>query len=284
MDPSPTPRRRRLRRLVALALGPALVLASVAACGDDGSGAGDSSDDSTADGAADGSGGDGSGGDAAPLIDVGGGDYDPVLDAADFLAEVDNPYFPLPPGSTRTYEGTDEDGAVEQVEVEVLDEARDVLGIAATVVRDTVTVDGELVEDTYDWFAQDVDGNVWYLGEDVRDYEDGEVVSTAGSFEAGVDDARPGIVMPADPQVGDAYRQEYDPGNAEDVAEVVAVGESVTVSAGTVDDVLVTEDWNPLEPEVLERKSYAPGIGVVYEEKVEGGSGEVELIAATGLA
>lgn len=269
MDRSPT-RHHRLRRLVALAVGPALVLASVAAC----------SDDSTGDTAPE-----ASAADVAPLIDVGDdGDYDPVLDPADFVAEVDNPYFPLPAGSTRTYEGTDEDGAVEEVEVEVLEETRDVLGIAATVVRDTVTVDGELVEDTYDWFAQDVDGNVWYLGEDVRDYEDGEVVSTDGSFEAGVDDARPGIVMPADPQVGDAYRQEYDPGNAEDVAEVVAVGESVTIGLGTFEDVLVTEDWNPLEPEVLERKSYAPGIGVVYEEKVQGGAGEVELIASTGLA
>lgn len=280
MDPSPTPRHRRPHRLVVLALGTALVLASVAACSDGSSDDSSSSDDSAGDTAAEAPGDEG-----APLIDVGdGGEYDPALDPADFVAEVDNPYFPLPPGSTRTYEGTDEDGAVEQVEIEVLAETRDVLGIAATVVRDTVTVDGELVEDTYDWFAQDLDGNVWYLGEDVRDYEDGEVVSTEGSFEAGVDDARPGIVMPADPQVGDAYRQEYDPGNAEDVAQVVAVGESVTVAAGTYDDVLVTEDWNPLEPDVLERKSYAPGVGVVYEEKVQGGTGEVELIASSGLA
>jgi len=214
-----------------------------------------------------------------PVVDPGdGGVYERTLDPADFVDVVDNPYMPLAVGSTWTYEG-ESDGEVETVVVEVLDERRDIGGISATVVRDTVTVAGELAEDTYDWFAQDAEGNVWYLGEDVRDFENGQVVSTDGSFEAGVGAAQPGIVMLADPQVGDAYRQEFDPGNAEDLAEVLERGGSQTVAGGSYDDVLVTEDWNPLAPDTIENKVYAPGVGLVFEEKVAGGSGQIELIS-----
>lgn len=213
------------------------------------------------------------------MIDVGDpGDYAPAIDAADFGDKVDNPYWPLEPGTSWVYEGR-ADGEVERIEVTVLSETRQVLGITATVVRDTVTVDGELVEDTFDWYGQDADGNVWYLGEDSTEYEDGEAVSTAGSWEAGVDGALAGIVMWADPQVGQAYRQEFYEGEAEDVAEVIRTGESVTVAAGSFDGVLVTREWNPLEPGVVEEKSYAPGVGVVLERKVEGGEEVVELIA-----
>jgi hypothetical protein len=149
------------------------------------------------------------------------------------------------------------------------------------VVRDTVTLDGLLVEDTFDWFAQDREGNVWYLGEDVTNYdEDGEPTDHDGSFEVGVDGAFAGIVMLADPQVGDAYRQEFYPGEAEDLGEVVRAGETVSVPFGDFEDVLVTTDWNPLEPEVIEEKYYAPGIGLVYETKVAGDTGEGVLIDA----
>jgi hypothetical protein len=170
---------------------------------------------------------------------------------------------------------------VERIEVVVLEETREVMGVQATVVRDTVTVDGELVEDTYDWYAQDVDGNVWYMGEETAEYENGEVVSTAGAWEAGVDGALPGIVMLSDPTEGDAYRQEYYPGEAEDMAEVIGVGASEEVAVGAFDDLVVIEEWTPLEPDVIEEKSYGPGVGVVLEVVVEGGSGRIELVSYT---
>ncbi len=221
-------------------------------------------------------------GDAAePVIDVGDpAGYAPQVDPAGFGGAIDNPYWPLVPGARRVFEGRSE-GEAERIEVAVLEETRDVMGIRATVVRDTVFVDGELVEDTFDWYAQDGDGNVWYLGEDSTEYEGGEAVSTAGSWEGGVDGALPGVVMWADPRVGQAYRQEFYEGEAEDVVEVLRTGQSVTVPAGTFDDVLVTREWNPLEPDVVEEKSYAPGVGVILERKVEGGEEVVELIEFT---
>jgi hypothetical protein len=217
----------------------------------------------------------------APVIDVGdGGDYHPELDPADFVGVVDHPYFPLAPGNRWVYEETEE-GEVSEVVVEVTDQRREIEGISATVVRDTVTLDGDLVEDTFDWYAQDRDGNVWYLGESVDNYENGELVDHEGSWEAGVDGAYAGIVMPAQPQVGDAYRQEYWPGEAEDLGEIIDVGASVEVPAGSFDDVVMTRDWNPLEPDVVEEKAYAPGVGVVREQHVVGGFAEALLISST---
>ncbi|NIR35097.1 MAG: hypothetical protein GWN79_02270 [Actinobacteria bacterium] len=217
-------------------------------------------------------------GDAEPVIDPGdGGDYAPAIDAADFVDEIDNPYLPLLPGTRWVYEGI-EDGEIERIEVEVTDERREVMGISAIVVRDTVYEDGELIEDTYDWFAQDVDGNVWYLGEDSREYEDGELLGTEGSWEAGVDGALPGIVMLATPAVGDAYRQEYYEDEAEDLGEVHQLGVSETVPAGSFDDIVVIREWNPLEPDVVEDKYHAPGVGVILEVKVRGEEGRVELV------
>jgi hypothetical protein len=218
-----------------------------------------------------------------PVIDPGdGGVYAPELDPADFVDVIDNPYFPLAVGSRWVYEGeADELGQVEHIEVVVLPERKEVLGISATVVRDTVSVGGVVQEDTYDWYAQDTDGNVWYLGEDVKNYEDGKLVDTDGSFEAGVDGALPGIVMLAHPKVGDAYRQEFYVGEAEDLGEVVSVGGDKTVPAGRYSDVLVTKDWNPLEPEVIEQKTYAPGVGVIFEEHLAGGTGTSALISFT---
>jgi hypothetical protein len=216
-------------------------------------------------------------GDATPVIDPGdGGNYRPDIEPTDFVESITNPYLPYTPGSQWVYES--DDGS-ERIEVTVLEETRQVMGVTATVVRDTVYEDGEMVEDTYDWFAQDRDGNVWYLGEDTAEYEDGEVVSTAGAWEAGVDGAKPGIVMLAKPKAGDAYRQEYYAGEAEDMGRVVELGASATVPFGEFEHLLVTEDWTPLEPEVVERKYYAPGIGLVLEEKVAGEEGRVELIS-----
>jgi hypothetical protein len=141
-----------------------------------------------------------------------------------------------------------------------------------------VTVAGEIHEDTFDWYAQDVDGNVWYMGEDTKEYEDGKVSSTEGSWEAGVDGALPGIIMPADPTVGLAYTQEHYAGEAEDKGKIVGLGKSVEVPYGSFDEVLVTEDWTPLEAKILEHKYYAPGIGVVFEELVKGGEGVLRLV------
>lgn len=258
-----------LRTTVATLAALALVLT---ACGDDG-GSETAADPTEAPATVD------------PVIDPGdGGDYAPVLDPADFVAVIDHPYLPFVAGSRWVYEETGADGEVERIEVVVQDETREIAGIEATVVRDTVTLDGELVEDTFDWFAQDREGNVWYLGEDVDNYEDGELVDHDGSFEHGVDGAFAGIVMPADPQVGDAYRQEFYPGEAEDLGEVVRLGERRTVPFGSFEDVLVTRDWNPLEPDVVEEKWYAPGVGLVYETKVAGDAGEGVLIEADLVA
>jgi hypothetical protein len=132
-------------------------------------------------------------------------------------------------------------------------------GVTARVVRDTVTEDGEIVEDTFDWYAQDRDGNVWYFGEDTAEFEAGEIVSRAGSFEAGVDGALPGIIMPADPRPGLSYRQEYYQGEAEDNGVVLSVDELADVPFGHYEDMLLTRDTNALEPDVLEYKLYARG-------------------------
>ena len=144
-------------------------------------------------------------------------------------------------------------------------------------MRDTVTVDDELVEDTYDWYAQDKEGNVWYMGEDSKEYEDGAVVSTEGSWEAGVDGAKPGMIMKGNPQAGDSYRQEYYKGEAEDMAKVISLNESVSVPYGSFENCLQTEEWTPLEPDVLEHKYYAPSVGLVLEVDIES-EDRVELI------
>jgi hypothetical protein len=189
-----------------------------------------------------------------------GAPYAPTIDPADFTTIIDNPYLPMVVGTTMTYEG-----GGERVVVTVTPITREVMGVQALAVRDRVYEDGELIEDTEDWFAQDAAGNVWYLGEDTAECEGGKAINAEGEWAAGVDGAEPGIVMLADPRVGDVYRQEYDAGVAEDMGRVIKLGQSVTVPAGSYDDVLVTEDFTPLEPDVLENKSYARGVGLVQE-------------------
>lgn len=152
------------------------------------------------------------------------------------------------------------------------------MGVTTVVVRDTVRLDGEIIEDTFDWFAQHRDGSVWYFGEDTHEYEGGVPVNAAGAWEAGIDGAQPGIVMPAEPAVGDSYRQEFYEGEAEDEAEVLALGETVTVSFGTFDDTVKTADTTPLEPGVLEHKYYARGVGLVLEVNVNEDGTRTELV------
>ncbi len=215
------------------------------------------------------------------VIDPGdGGDHQPVIEPADFVDEIDNPYLPLAPGSRWVYEG-DSDGELERIEVVVTDERRDVMGVSTVVVRDTVHVDGELVEDTFDWFAQDRDGNVWYFGEDSREFEGGVAVNADGSWEAGIDGALPGIAMPGVPTVGFAYRQEFDAGNAEDMGEILEAGVARSIGLDTFPDVVVTRDWSPLEPEIVEEKWYARGVGAIYATHTAGPAGTVELIDFT---
>jgi hypothetical protein len=211
----------------------------------------------------------------APYIE--GTSYQPAFERGDFVQGIDNPYLPFRPGTTLLYQGVS-DGERERVEVTTTNETKEILWITATVVRDQVFVEGELAEDTFDWYAQDQAGNVWYLGEDTMEYEKGKVVSTEGSWEAGVDGAQPGIVMLDDPRPGDTYRQEYYRGEAEDVGRVAALDESVTVPAGAFDEVLVTEDWTPLERKLLENKFYARGVGVVFERLVKGGQEVLRLV------
>jgi hypothetical protein len=212
-----------------------------------------------------------------PAAVVKGKAYEPAVDPANFVTGIDNPYLPFRPGTTLIYRGVS-DGERERVEVTTTSDTREILGITATVVRDQVFVDGELAEDTFDWYAQDREGNVWYLGEDTKEYENGKVATTEGSWEAGVDGAQPGIVMLGDPRPGDTYRQEYYRGEAEDMGRVVALDESVTVPQGSFDQVLVTEDWTPLEPKLLENKYYARSVGVVFERLVEGGDEVLRLV------
>jgi len=203
--------------------------------------------------------------------------YAPVINPDDFVDQIDNPYLPLVPGTTYIYEGVSEDGA-ERNEVQVTNDTKVIMNVTCIVVWDRVWLEGDLIEETFDWYAQDKDGNVWYFGEDSKEISNGVVVSTEGSWEAGVDGAQPGIVMLGTPAVGDEYRQEYYKGEAEDMAEVLSLTESVTVPHGSFDDCLVTKDWTPLEKGVAENKYYAQGVGLVKELAVEGGTGYMELV------
>jgi len=193
----------------------------------------------------------------------------PSLDPANFTITVDNPYFPLAVGSRWVYEQQTADG-LERIVVTVTDQTRAVLGVTTAVVRDTVTVDDEVIEDTFDWYAQDEQGNVWYFGEDTREFEDGVAANRKGSFEAGIDGAAPGIVMKAVPKVGDSYDQELAPGVAEDAATVLSVDAGVTVKASAYTGVLKTEDINRLDPGQVEHKYYARGVGNILTMKVGG--------------
>ena len=190
---------------------------------------------------------------------------------------VDNPLFPLIPGTTFVLEVKD-DGRIFADTIRVLHETKRIAGVIATIVHDRVSRAGVVVEDTYEWYAQDTSGTVWYLGEDTKEYRAGKVAGTGGSWQAGVAGARAGIIMPARATVGDTYRQEYRKGVAEDMGRVVSVTDSVSVRAGRFTGCVSTDDWSPLEPKVKERKTYCPGVGLVREYVVTGGSERSELV------
>ena len=204
-----------------------------------------------------------------------------TLDPADFTTRIDNPYWPMRPGSRWVYRETDSEGARQKVVVTVTKRTKLIAnGISARVVHDVVTEEGVPVEVTDDWYAQDKAGNIWYLGEDTTEYENGKPVSKEGSFEAGVNGAQAGVVMPANPKRGMRYRQEYLEGEAEDRAEIFSLREQAEVPFGHFrrGRVLMTKEVNPLEPRILEFKFYARGVGPVLAVSVSGSSDREELL------
>jgi hypothetical protein len=195
--------------------------------------------------------------------------YNPNVDPANFVPDVTNPYYPLIPGTSITFNGT-RDGKPEHVEVKILPGWRTIQGVKCRSISDIVTSNFTLVEKTTDWYAQDKQGNVWYFGEDTKEYTNGVVSSTAGTWEAGVDNAKPGIIMHAKnrPLVGrPPYRQEYRPGIAEDMAQVLSTTGSMHVPAGTFHHLLQTRDTDPLNPDKLEQKRYARGVGLIWADR-----------------
>jgi hypothetical protein len=207
------------------------------------------------------------------------GRYDPSIDPADFVPAVDNRYFPLKPGTGFHYKGVR--GTTPQTDDAVVtDRTKRILGIDCTVVRDTVSEHGRPVERTFDWYAQDKQGNVWYMGEDSFELQHGRFVKASDSWESGVNGAKPGIIMPADPRPGDAYRQEYyPPGKALDQARVLG-NASVSAPYAASKKALVTSEFSPLEPQT-EQKYYVAGIGEVAERVVKGHHEQFKLVSVT---
>lgn len=200
----------------------------------------------------------------------------PPFDSSAFRGTaVNNPYFPLEPGAVYVY--TIREGTRTSTDSFIVTRDTKVIGgVAAVVVHDRVRRGSSLVEDTYDWYAQDTAGAVWYLGESTTSYA-GKKPSTAGSWQHGTDGARAGIVMQARPAPGAAYRQEYRKGVAEDMGRVVSAADIATVPAGRYTDCITTEDWSPLEPDTRERKTYCRGVGLVREITTKGPRELVEL-------
>jgi hypothetical protein len=196
-----------------------------------------------------------------------------------FTPNIDNPYLPWKVGSRWAYHDV---LTGERTVVKVTGQTKRIAnGVTARVVHDTVRKHGHVTEDTFDWYAQDERGNVWYMGEDTKEFAHGKVSSTEGSWEAGVDGARAGIAMPRHPRVGRQYRQEYYAGQAEDMARVLSLDDQVEVPAGHYKRAILTREWTPLEPDVLEYKLYARGVGIVMESTVSGGAERNELVRFT---
>lgn len=192
--------------------------------------------------------------------------YNPLIDPENFVSAVNNNYFPLVPGQVYYYTSETNQGA-RTVAVAVLPGTREVCGVTCTVVKDVVRLNDEIVEESYDWYAQDKDGNVWYFGEDVTSFKNGIAGDKQGSFEAGVDGALPGIIMLAEPVLEMPYRKEYKFNVAEGWSKVMAKGKTVSTPYGTFNNCIVTVDWSALERDApVKYKYYAPGIGLVKEE------------------
>ena len=201
-----------------------------------------------------------------------------TLDPADFTVRIDHPYWPMRPGDRWVYREV-EDGERQRIVTTVTHRTKKIAnGVTARVVHDVASRRGRVIEDTYDWYAQDREGNLWYLGENTKELRRGRVVSRAGSWEAGVRGAQPGVILPAHPAVGQEYRQEYLRGEAEDNGRILSIDEQAQVPYGHFSRVVMTRDWSPLEPRLLEHKFYARGVGPVLEVTVSGGSGRTSLV------
>jgi hypothetical protein len=199
------------------------------------------------------------------------------LDPAQFTTKIDNRWWPMPPGKRWRYRETDQEGTKQDVVVTVTDRTKKIAnGVTGRVVRDTVSAHGHIIEDTFDWYAQDKHGTIWYLGEDTAEFEHGKLTTKAGSFEAGVDGAMAGVIMPARPRDDQAYREEYYEGQAEDRGEVLGTHEMAQTPYGFFKHALLIKDTTPLEPRVLEYKLYAPRIGPALTVGVSGGPGSRE--------
>jgi hypothetical protein len=211
------------------------------------------------------------------------GTYSPTIDPASFVGVIDNRYFSLEPGTAFHYKGVAENGTTPQTDDEfVTNRTKQILGVKCTVVRDTVSSHGKPIEKTFDWYAQDEDGNVWYMGEDTRELRHGRFVKMSDSWEAGVNGAQPGIIMPGNPQAGQAYRQEYYPGHALDQARVLGSGGHMKVPYGSYKSTLATVETSPkIDPSVRERKYYVAGVGDVKEQTVSGNHEQIELVSVT---
>jgi len=209
----------------------------------------------------------------------------PLPPPSDFVQVVDNLYLPFLPGSQWTYGGVTPQGQQETITVDALKRTKTIEGIHATVVRDVGKLDGVLREATLDWYGQDIQGRVWYLGEDTKLYNRrGEVISTEGSWESGVDGAQAGVVMFPHPQLNEPYRQEFYRGHAEDQAKVLTLSTQAVTKYGHFNRVRMTEDTTALDPTTVELKFYAPGVGIVQEFDLSSEFGRVELLTFHGPA
>jgi hypothetical protein len=206
--------------------------------------------------------------------------HKPTFHSANFNHPVRNPYFPLKPGTVFRLRGTDEGEHLREV-VRVTHHKKPILGIRATVVKDVVRrANGTLAEKTHDWYAADARGNIWYLGEATATYDEhGNIEDREGSWQAGKKGAVAGIIMPAHPSPTDAFRQEFYKGHAEDQAWLVQRGFKTKVPYGTVKRSLRALEWSRLEKRVVSMKIYGPGLGIVMEKNLSGGSELFKLVS-----
>lgn len=203
--------------------------------------------------------------------------YNPQIDPQQFTHVIDNKYFSLSKGRELTYQGQTPDG-IEKIVISIPGDTKEIMGVTTLLYLDKVWIDGELVEDTIDYLAQDQEGNVWYFGEEVNNYVDGKLSDHAGSWIAGEDGALPGIWIKSKHTVNDTYKQEYYQGKAEDMRTVVSVMETVKIKLGDYTDCVNMYDWTPLDPEAKENKFYCPELGVMVLETKPTGE-RVELIS-----
>jgi hypothetical protein len=199
-------------------------------------------------------------------------DYNPEIKPADFTTNITNKYFALPAGKKMTYESTDRRGITERIEIEILKESKVIEGFETAIYLDKVYSNGQLVEETRDYLAQHKNGDVWYFGEDVNNFLNGNLLNHSGSFIHGKDGAKAGIWMKAEQRVGDSYRQEYYLGQAEDMRDTLATGLTVSTKSGTYTDCVKVYDWTPLEKNSREHKYYCPKVSsLVLIEDLETG-------------